>query len=160
MSRLIRYYNSEEESKEPACVGGILLTASHNPGGEHGDFGIKFNEANGGPAQERFTEAVFEASKAIQSFLTVPALVVDDLTTVASTKYTVKQLDGSTADIEVEVIDRVKEYVNYMETLFDFDKIKSFVQSGNFSLCFDGMHGVSGPYARELFINKFGIPEE
>lgn len=90
----------------------------------------------------------------------MPALVVDNLTTVASTKYTVKQLDGSTADIEVEVIDRVKEYVNYMETLFDFDKIKSFVQSGNFSLCFDGMHGVSGPYARELFINKFGIPEE
>jgi phosphoglucomutase len=68
VSRLIRHFNSVEESKEPACIGGILLTASHNPGGEHGDFGIKFNEANGGPAQERFTEAVFEASKSIHAY--------------------------------------------------------------------------------------------
>ena len=66
VSRLIRHYNSNEESKEQvSCIGGILLTASHNPGGEHGDFGIKFNESNGGPAQEKFTEAVYEASKKI-----------------------------------------------------------------------------------------------
>ena len=69
-------------------------------------------------------------------------------------------MDGSTFEFEVEVIDRVKEYVDYMETLFDFEKIKTFVNSGSFKLCFDGMHGVSGPYAHELFINRFGISED
>lgn len=69
-------------------------------------------------------------------------------------------MDGSTSEFEVEVIDRVKEYVDYMETLFDFEKIKTFVNSGSFKLCFDGMHGVAGPYAHELFINRFGISED
>lgn len=161
VSRLIRHYNSHEESKEQvSCVGGILLTASHNPGGEHGDFGIKFNESNGGPAQEKFTEAVYEVSKHISSFVSVPSLVHDDLTTIQVSKYSVKHLDGSVAEFEVEVIDRVKQYVDYMETLFDFNKIRALVQSGSFKLKFDGMHGVSGPYARELFINRFGIPED
>lgn len=123
VSRLIRMYNSaQEESKEqsPACVGGILLTASHNPGGEHGDFGIKFNAANGGPAQEHFTEAVFEASKKIEAFVNVSNLPNVNLAVAGSAKHTIKHLDGSTTDFEVEVIDRVKDYVNYMEELFDF----------------------------------------
>lgn len=136
------------------------MTASHNPGGEHGDFGIKFNAANGGPAQEHFTEAVYEASKKIEAFVNVSNLPNVNLGVAGSAKHTIKHLDGSTTDFEVEVIDRVKDYVNYMEELFDFEKIKTFVTSGSFKLCFDGMHGVSGPYARELFINKFGISED
>jgi len=108
-------------------VGGILLTASHNPGGEHGDFGIKFNAENGGPAQEHFTEAVFEASKKIESIHTAPGIEITSLSEISSSKFSVKHLDGTNSDFEVIVIDRVKEYVDYMTSLFDFDKIRSFV---------------------------------
>lgn len=69
-------------------------------------------------------------------------------------------MDGTTAGFEIEVIDRVKQYVDYMETLFDFDQIKAMVSKGDFKIRFDGMHGVSGPYARELFVNRFGIAED
>jgi phosphoglucomutase len=158
VSRLIRHYN-EEESKDPICIGGILLTASHNPGGEHGDFGIKFNEANGGPAKESLTEAVWEVSKKIDRFLTVPHLEHSDLTTIQNTKYFVQHLDGTQAAFEVDVIDRVKQYCDYMETLFDLGKIKALLSREDFKICFDGMHGVSGPYARELFVNRLGVSE-
>ena len=129
--------------------GGIILSASHNPGGVDGDFGIKYNTENGGPAPEKITEAIFEKSKTIQSYKIVDAPDVS-LDVIGETDL---------AGMKVQVIDAVADYAELMESLFDFNAIKDLLASG-FRMKFDAMHAVTGPYAQEIFINRLGAPTD
>ncbi|MAT65064.1 MAG: alpha-D-glucose phosphate-specific phosphoglucomutase [Gammaproteobacteria bacterium] len=129
------------------CFGGIILSASHNPAGPDADFGIKYNTANGGPAPERITEAIFSRSRALDRYRIVEAGDVD-LSRTGST-----ELEGMTVD----VIDPVEDYAGLMEELFDFDRIRTLLQ-GDFSLRFDAMHAVTGPYAEEILVRRLGAP--
>ncbi len=127
------------------AFGGIILSASHNPGGEHGDFGIKFNGSNGGPAPENVTDEIYAKSKSINAYKIVD-LPDTDLGKIGSTKA------GSTV---IEVVDPVADYVELMEKLFDFDKIAALIKSG-FTLRFDAMHAATGPYAKAIIEGKLG----
>lgn len=129
------------------AVGGIILSASHNPGGPSGDFGIKYNGENGGPAVESVTEKIFARSLAINTYKTIdndPA----NLEIIGSSQI---------ADMKVEIINPVTDYADLMETLFDFGTIKNMIASG-FTLCFDAMHAITGPYANEILVNRLGAP--
>ena len=130
-----------------AASGGIVLSASHNPGGPEGDFGIKYNVANGGPAPEALTEAVYQRSLQLQVIHSSdsPDLPLDALATLA--------LDG----MAVEVIDPVADYVDLMRSVFDFDAIRRLLASG-FRLRLDAMWAVGGPYARALLEGELGAP--
>lgn len=127
--------------------GGIILSASHNPGGPHEDFGIKYNAGNGGPAPEKLTDAIFEKTKAISSFKIADIGQVD-IDTIGTVK---------TGDMTVEIIDPVADYAELMESLFDFDALRALFRSG-FRMRFDAMHAVTGPYAKEILENRLGAP--
>ncbi|MER8406703.1 alpha-D-glucose phosphate-specific phosphoglucomutase [Mesorhizobium sp. M1307] len=127
--------------------GGIILSASHNPGGPHEDFGIKYNAGNGGPAPEKLTDAIFEKTKAISSFKIADIGQVD-IDTIGTVK---------TGDMTVEIIDPVADYAELMESLFDFDALRALFKSG-FRMRFDAMHAVTGPYAKEILENRLGAP--
>jgi phosphoglucomutase len=132
------------------AYGGILLTASHNPGGPDKDFGIKYNVSNGGPAPESVTNKIFEKSKTIQKYFIIEAPPVD-LSKIGEYTY------GPT---KVSVIDSVVDYVALLEDIFDFPLIKSFLTSHthDFRVLFDGLHGVTGPYASAILLEKLGLP--
>lgn len=125
--------------------GGIILSASHNPGGPEGDFGIKYNTANGGPAPEKVTEDIFARSKSISAYKIVDAADVA-LDVLGTTEL---------AGMQVQVIDAVADYAELMESLFDFAAIRQLLASG-FSIRFDAMHAVTGPYARAILVDKLG----
>ena len=127
--------------------GGLILSASHNPGGPDGDFGIKYNTANGGPAPEKITDAIFSRSKALTSYRIVDAPDID------LDRPGRQAVDG----MVVEVIDPVADYAELMESLFDFPAIRDLVAAG-FELCFDAMHAVTGPYAKEIIEGRLGAP--
>ena len=129
-------------------LGGIILSASHNPAGPDDDFGIKYNTPNGGPAPEQITEAIFAKSKALSHYKIAE---FDDVN--------IDQI-GKTqmGDFTIEVIDPVADYADLMQQLFDFKAIKNLI-AGGFSLKFDAMHAVTGPYAREILVNQLGAPE-
>lgn len=130
------------------AFGGIILSASHNPGGPDGDFGIKYNTGNGGPAPEKVTEAIFARSKAIESYKILEAADID-----------LEQLGASKlGSMAVEVIDSVADYAQLMESLFDFDRIRQLITSGQLRLCVDSMHAVTGPYARNIVEDRLGAP--
>lgn len=130
------------------AFGGIVLSASHNPGGPTEDFGIKYNIGAGGPAPETVTDAIFARSQAIDAYRIVEAtdIELDHLGTT--------MLDGMT----VRVIDPVADYADLMETLFDFDAIRALFGSG-FRMAFDAMHAVTGPYAKKIIEGRLGAPE-
>ncbi|EGG30967.1 Phosphoglucomutase [Aequoribacter fuscus] len=130
--------------------GGLILSASHNPGGPNGDFGIKFNGANGGPAVESMTNAIFEETKVLQRYCTLQDAAETDLDTLGET---------SLAGTVIEVLDPVAIYADLMEGLFDFEAIKELLTNPRFQLRFDAMHAVTGPYAREILVNRLGAPE-
>jgi phosphoglucomutase len=130
------------------AFGGIVLSASHNPGGPQGDFGVKYNIGNGGPAPEKVTDAIYERSKVIDQYRILETDDVD-LDQLGKT-----QLESMT----VEVIDSVADYAELMESLFDFGKIKQLLTSGKFRMCMDSMHAVTGPYAHALFEGRLGAP--
>ncbi|MFA6204053.1 MAG: alpha-D-glucose phosphate-specific phosphoglucomutase [Gallionella sp.] len=132
-----------------ATFGGIILSASHNPGGPDGDFGIKYNTANGGPAPEKITEAIFSLSKTMTQYriLDVADVALDTVGEYAIGKMT------------VSVINPVADYAELMESLFDFDAIRTLI-AGGFRIKFDAMHAVNGPYAREIFLNRLGAPAD
>ncbi len=140
VSHIIRKYGLD---------GGIILSASHNPGGPKGDFGIKFNTPNGGPAPQKVTEAIYDRSRNIQRYLIAdgPDLEIDHLGTT--------EILGT----KIEIIDSVRDYADLMEELFDFEAIRALLASG-FTMVFDALHAVTGPYAREIFIKRLGAPEE
>ncbi len=129
------------------ALGGLVLSASHNPGGLEEDFGIKYNIRNGGPAPENVTERIYQHTLNIDQFLTVDARDID-IDTIAVT-----QIANST----VEVIDSLADYTAVMQELFDFEQLQSFI-SGGFRLLFDAMNGVTGPYAHHILERLLGAP--
>ncbi|KAG1474902.1 hypothetical protein G6F56_000055 [Rhizopus delemar] len=141
VSNLIRKYKA---------TGGILLTASHNPGGPENDFGIKYNCSNGGPAPESVTNKIYEITKTLKE-LKVAQVDAVDFSKLGSV---------NVGEMTVEVIDGVDDYVDLMKTIFDFESIKQFFASQkDFKMLFDGMNGVTGPYGYRLFVEEFGLPE-
>ncbi len=136
-SHIIRKYGAS---------GGLILSASHNPGGPDEDFGIKYNIANGGPAPEGVTEAIYSATQKIDHWQTVEAPDID-LDTIGAV---------DVAGMAVEVIDPVADYAAMMEELFDFAAIRALVGTG-FTMAFDAMSAVTGPYATEILERRLGF---
>ncbi|KAM5473570.1 Phosphoglucomutase-2 [Microsporum audouinii] len=131
------------------ATGGILLTASHNPGGPKADFGIKYNLSNGAPAPESVTNKIYEVSKSLTSYK-IEELSEIKLSEIGTQRY------GS---LEVEIIDSTADYVEMLKDIFDFGLIKSFLQSRpDFKVLFDGLHGVTGPYGIAIFQKELGLP--
>jgi phosphoglucomutase len=131
--------------RKHGAFGGLILSASHNPGGEHGDFGIKYNIGAGGPAPESVTDAIFEKSKTIAEYRISDAPDVD-LDTLGITRV---------EDMVVDVVDPVEDYAELMGSLFDFDAIRDLF-SGGFTMRFDAMSAVTGPYARAILEETLG----
>ena len=133
--------------RKHGAFGGLILSASHNAGGVDGDFGIKFNAANGGPATERVTDAIYACSLSISEYFVanVPDI---DLGQVAK---------HSVSGMLVEVFDPVADYLDLMRELFDFDALRTLFKSG-FRLAFDAMHAVTGPYAHAILERELGAP--
>ena len=125
--------------------GGLILSASHNPGGPDADFGLKYNTPNGGPAPEGVTDRIFERTKTITEYKTLDAADVD-LSTVG---------EQSLGSMTVEVVDPVTDYVDLMRALFDFDALRNWFAAGH-RMTFDAMHAVTGPYATAIFEGELG----
>ncbi|AHG46884.1 phosphoglucomutase [Rhizobium leguminosarum bv. trifolii CB782] len=138
-SHIIRKYKA---------FGGIILSASHNPGGPTEDFGIKYNINNGGPAPEKITDAMYARSKTIDSYK------IADFADVNLDRIGKDELPGG---MILSVIDPVEDYAALMEELFDFGAIRNLISLG-FRIAFDGMSAVTGPYAKEIFENRLGAP--
>ncbi|XP_072944951.1 phosphoglucomutase 1 [Epargyreus clarus] len=138
-------------------LGGIVLTASHNPGGINNDFGIKFNCSNGGPAPDHTTNEIYKLTTTISQYRIVPDLVC------AVDKIGVQTFNVEDRQFVVEVIDSVKDYVGYMKEIFDFGKIKTLLQGSEqrppFKVLIDSMNGVTGPYVKTIFIDELGAPQ-
>ena len=133
--------------RQRQAIGGIILSASHNPGGPDGDFGVKVNGANGGPTPASFTDAVYDCSKTLTGYSIVDAPAIS------------LQAPGqhSIGEMQVEVIDGVDDFVALMRTLFDFESISALIRN-DFPLAFDAMHAVTGPYAKKLLEEVLGAP--
>ena len=129
------------------AIGGIILSASHNPGGPNGDFGVKVNGANGGPTPGSFTDAVFECTKSLERYAIVEA---PELSLGTPGTHHIGAM-------EVEIIDGVDDFVALMQQLFDFDQIRGLLRN-DFPLAFDAMHAVTGPYAKRVFEDLLGAP--
>ncbi len=133
--------------RQRQAIGGIILSASHNPGGPDGDFGVKVNGANGGPTPASFTDAVYDCSKTLEGYSIVDAPAIS------------LQSPGhhTIGKMQVEVIDGVDDFVLLMKQLFDFDSISALIRN-DFPLAFDAMHAVTGPYAKTLLEEVLGAP--
>lgn len=138
-SHIIRKYGA---------FGGLILSASHNPAGEHGDFGIKYNVTNGGPAPEKDTLAFFERSKTLEHYQIAefPDINLDTIGT--------QTVDG----VKITIIDSVADYAELMQSIFDFSLLKQSIQSGYMTLAFDAMSAITGPYAKYIFVDMLGAP--
>jgi phosphoglucomutase len=134
--------------RKRAAYGGIILSASHNPGGPDGDFGIKYNIGNGGPAPEKITEAIYQRTTEITAYQTTDDTDDLDLDTLGTTT-----LDG----MVVEVIDSVALYADLMQTLFDFDAMRAWFAAGN-RMRMDTMCAAGGPYAKAVLEGLLGAP--
>lgn len=130
------------------AFGGLILSASHNPGGPNEDFGIKYNAENGGPAPEKLTDAIYARSTTIASYK------IADVSAVDLDKLGTFEVGG----MKVEVVDPVTDYAELMESLFDFDALRAMFKSG-FRMRFDAMHAVTGPYAKEILERRLGAAE-
>lgn len=133
--------------RQRGAIGGIILSASHNPGGPNGDFGVKVNGANGGPTPASFTDAVYECTKTLKGYSIVDSQAIN----IDSPGQHV------IGEMQVEVIDGVEDFVTLMKQLFDFDSIGSLIRN-DFPLAFDAMHAVTGPYATKLLEGVLGAP--
>jgi phosphoglucomutase len=134
--------------RKHGAFGGIILSASHNPAGPDGDFGIKYNIGNGGPAPEAITQAIHEQSLRLGEYRILDAADVD-LERIGST---------TLGEMRIEVIDPVDDYAALMESLFDFAAIAELLQTDGFRMRFDAMHAVTGPYARAILEQRLGAP--
>ena len=141
-------------TRKEKAFGGFILSASHNPGGIDEDFGIKYNCENGGPAPEKITNLISEHSKKIAEYKLVTDSPKVDIHTCGETTFTV---DGKS--VKVTVFDAAEDHVKVLKDCFDFDSIKRLVSRKDFSLVYDSMSGVQGPYARRIFIDEFGLDE-
>ena len=133
--------------REHGATAGIILSASHNPGGPDGDFGVKVNGANGGPAPESLTDAIYAATQTLDGYRICEEVALP--------------LDApgalSIGALQIEVIDGVDDYITLMQKLFDFDQIGDLLRN-DFPIAFDAMHAVTGPYATRLFEGLLGAP--
>ena len=136
------------------CFGGVILSASHNPGGEDEDFGIKFNSSNGAPSSEQITSRIFNSTKEIKEYKTLNT--EEDLFGKAGSII----VDKNTEVQSVKFIDTCQAYVNLMQSLFDFKLIQNLFQKKGFSFVFDAMHGASGPYAISIFHEIFKVDKK
>ncbi|MEQ1636126.1 MAG: alpha-D-glucose phosphate-specific phosphoglucomutase [Methylococcales bacterium] len=127
-------------------LGGIILSASHNPGGPQEDFGIKYNTDNGGPAPEKFTDALYQRTRVIDSYRISEA---DDINLDTIGTQTL-------GDLKITIIDPVADYAELMRSLFDFNLLKQALQSGYVTLCFDAMHAITGPYGKRILEDILG----
>ena len=134
--------------RQHGAVGGVILSASHNPGGPDGDFGVKINGANGGPTPESITDAIYAATQTLDGYRICEGGSDPDLSTPGR---------SSIGDLQVDVIDGVDDYVALMQRLFDFDQIGDLLR-GDFPMAFDAMHAVTGPYASRIFEGMLGAP--
>ncbi len=134
--------------REHGAFGGIILSASHNPGGPDADFGVKYNIGNGGPAPADVTERIYARSREIDGYRILEGDDVD--------------LDGAgpfmLGETRVEIIDPVADYTSLMEKLFDFERLREMLTGADFAMRFDAMHAVNGPYAAEIFGARLGAP--
>ncbi len=140
-SHIIRKYSA---------FGGLVLSASHNPGGPDEDFGIKYNVSNGGPAPEKYTDAFFKRSQVIDNY---KIAVMDD---VDLDQIGTQQFDG----ITITIIDPVTDYAELMQSLFDFPLLKQSISSGTITLLFDAMSAITGPYAKRILVELLGASPE
>ncbi len=131
--------------RRSSAYGGIVLSASHNPGGPDGDFGIKYNIGNGGPAPEKITDAIFAHTKTIDAYRTLETPDVD-LDALGETQI---------GEATLEIVDPVENYAALMRTLFDFDALRALFASG-FTMRFDAMHAITGPYAHAILEGELG----
>ena len=131
------------------AAGGFILSASHNPGGPDGDFGIKFNVDNGGQASETLTEAIYARSRTLDRYFIVPEAAAIDLGRVGNQNF---------SGMQVEIVDPVAHYATVMQQCFDFDRMRSLLKAGGFRMRFDALHAVTGPYALEIFERLLGAP--
>ncbi|MCS7225895.1 MAG: alpha-D-glucose phosphate-specific phosphoglucomutase [Gloeomargarita sp. SKYB31] len=138
-SCLIRKYHA---------LGGIILSASHNPGGPNGDFGVKFNTSNGGPAPEKVTNQIYEYTQKIEAYCILEANDIN-LDRLGPTRL---------GDMQVEIIDPVDDYAQLMQQLFDFDRLRELLTNGQFRMRFDAMNAVTGPYAQRILEEMLGAP--
>ncbi|MFM8975453.1 MAG: alpha-D-glucose phosphate-specific phosphoglucomutase, partial [Vulcanococcus sp.] len=133
--------------RQHQATAGIILSASHNPGGPDGDFGVKVNGANGGPAPESLTDAIFACSQTLDGYRICDSAAIN--------------LDApgqhSIGELRFEVIDGVEDYIALMQKLFDFEQIRDLLKS-DFPIAFDAMHAVTGPYATRLLEGLLGAP--
>jgi phosphoglucomutase len=130
------------------AFGGIILSASHNPGGPNADFGIKFNAANGGPANEELSAAIYRHSRSIEHYYSLDTGDIE-LGRTGSQKL---------GDSVIEVVDPVSDYAQLMEQLFDFERIRELLTSGSFRMRFDAMNAITGPYAHAILEQTLGAP--
>ena len=131
------------------AYGGLILSASHNPGGVDEDFGIKYNVSNGGPAPENYTDAVFKRSQEIREYKIADIADVD-LETIG---------DYQIEELQISIIDPVSDYAALMASIFDFDLLKNSLSSGYITLVFDAMHAITGPYAKRILEDILGAKE-
>uniref|UniRef100_A0A8C2KX10 Phosphoglucomutase 1 n=1 Tax=Cyprinus carpio TaxID=7962 RepID=A0A8C2KX10_CYPCA len=136
------------------AIGGIILTASHNPGGPSGDFGIKFNISSGGPAPEGITDKIFQISKSLQEYHICPELKVD----LSATGKQIFEVD-TFKPFTVEIVDSVESYAEMLRDIFDFAALKELLSGPNhINVRLDAMHGVMGPYVRKIVCEELGSP--
>ena len=140
-SHIIRKYNA---------FGGLILSASHNPGGPDEDFGIKYNVSNGGPAPEKYTDAFYQRSQTIDSYKTAKIDDVD-LDQIGS-----QQIH----EVKITIIDPVTDYAELMQSIFDFKLLKQSISSGYITLLFDAMSAITGPYAKRILVDILGATPE
>ncbi|TXG53162.1 hypothetical protein EZV62_022331 [Acer yangbiense] len=134
--------------------GAFILTASHNPGGPHEDFGIKYNMENGGPAPEGITDKIYENTKTINEYL-----IAEDLPDVDIAAIGVTSFGGPEGQFDVEIFYSASDYVKLMKSIFDFESIRKLLSSPNFTFCYDALHGVGGAYAKPIFVEELGAQE-
>ena len=138
------------------AFGAFILTASHNPGGPEEDFGIKYNTQNGGPAPEYLMQATYANTTSIKSYKICSDFPDIDISTPGSTS--VAADDGSSS-VVVDVIPSTESHVTLLKSIFDFSAIKSLLDRDDFSMIYDSMHGVNGPFAKAVFVDELGQPE-
>eukprot|EP00897_Mesotaenium_endlicherianum_P010385 jgi/Mesen1/9375/ME000610S08691 len=148
VSAIIRDRVGKEGNK---AYGGFILTASHNPGGPHEDFGIKYNCENGGPALESLTDSIYKNTTTISEYLIAEGLPEVDVSTIGTTS-----VEGPDGPFDVEVFDSADDYLGLMKSIFDFAAIKTLLARPDFKFLFDGLHGVAGAYANKVFVQALG----
>ena len=131
------------------AIGGIILSASHNPGGLEGDFGVKLNGSNGGPASESLTDEIYNYSKNLKEYKIIKC---QSNNSYSPGKYKL-------ASMVVEIIDGIEDYLDLMKKIFDFDLISSYINK-DFPIVFDALNAVTGPYAKRLFVDQLGANAE